>query len=105
MISKIFSIYDEAAAAHLPPFFLPTDAMAKRTFGDCINDPKHAFSAHPDHYTLFDHGTFDNLTGEILSNENMLSLGNGVIFKSTEMQLEFSELAQVTDAIPQVIRK
>ncbi len=102
MISKIYSIFDEAAQAHLPPFFLPTDAMAKRTFGDCINDAKHAFAQHPDHYTLFDHGTFDNITGEILSHENMVSLGNGIIFKSHELQFE---LANITDAKPQAIRK
>ncbi len=101
MILKIYSIYDAAAAAHLPPFFLATDAMAIRTFSDCVQDSKHAFSQHPDHYTLFDHGTFDNLTGEILSNENMLSLGNGTTF---QQPLELN-LASVTDAIPQAIRK
>ncbi len=106
MFLKIFSIYDNAAMAHLPPFFLPTDAMAKRSFGDCINDPKHQFSQHPDHYTLFEHGFFDQNEG-MFEVETATSLGNGVAYKSPELQLELPEidLASVTDAIPQAIRK
>ncbi len=63
MLNGIFSIYDTKAKAHLPPFFLPNSDMAIRMFSDCVNDPKHAFSAHPADYTLFFHGQFENTDG------------------------------------------
>ncbi len=104
MISKIFSIRDQAADAFLPPFTLPTEEMAMRTFGDCINDQKHAFAQHPDHYTLFVLGTFDNETGLIARHESPMTCGNGTSYKTAQPQFEL-ELAEVTEAIPQAIRK
>lgn len=78
MMLKIFSIHDSKAAAHLPPFFLAKEQMAIRTFADCVNDKKHQFGAHPDDYTLFQHGTFDCDTGEF-HKQPMISLGNGTL--------------------------
>ena len=59
MNQLIFSIYDSKAVSHLPPFFLPTKAMALRTFTECANNPEHQFGRHPEDYTLYEHGTFD----------------------------------------------
>lgn len=80
MKHKIFTIHDSAAGAYLPPFFLPTDAMAIRTFGDCINDSKHAFSLHPDNYTLFDLGHWLDGSASISPHNAPISLGNGIDF-------------------------
>lgn len=77
---QIFSIFDTTAGAHLPPFFLPKTELAIRTFGDCVNDEKHAFGAHPDHYTLFLHGWFDPDDGTFTVNLAKESLGNGMDF-------------------------
>ncbi len=77
---NIFSVFDIKANAHLPPFFLPNNEMAIRVFSDCCNDQKHAWGAHPDHYTLFEHGNFDQDTGVFEIRDGMYSLGNGAIF-------------------------
>jgi hypothetical protein len=66
MIHKIFSVHDSAAAAYLPPFFLPTEAMAIRTLTDCVHDENHAFSKNPTDYVLYCIGTFDDSTGIIV---------------------------------------
>ncbi len=76
----IFTIYDEKAAAHLPPFFLHAAAMAIRTFSDAVNQKEHAFNKHPDHYTLFEHGVFDDNTGDFNVYPAKKSLGNGTEF-------------------------
>ena len=60
MIHKIFTIHDSKAQAFLPPFILPRAEMAERTFGDCINSADHQFGQHPDDYTLFELGAFDD---------------------------------------------
>lgn len=61
----IFSIYDQKAKAYLPPFFLPNAPMAERVFGDCVNSESHQFAQHPEDYTLFTLGSFDDNNGEI----------------------------------------
>lgn len=66
MIHRFFSIYDAAAAAYLPPFLLPNNAMALRSFSDCANDNNHAFARNPADYTLFCVGEFNDETAELL---------------------------------------
>lgn len=80
MLDKIFTIYDNAAQAHLPPFFLQQPDVAKRMFADAINSNEHKFNKHPDHYTLFLHGTFDNEDASFLLQAAPKSLGNGLDF-------------------------
>lgn len=79
MIHKQFSIHDSKAGAFLPPFILPRQEMAQRTFSDCINSEDHQFGAHPDDYTLFLLGHWDDETAQFVPIEHgFQSLGNGV---------------------------
>ncbi len=78
----IFTIQDAAAGAYLPPFTLPASGMALRSFSDCVNDSKHAFGHHPADYTLFQIGTWDELTGEIVYTGNHKKLANGLEAKT-----------------------
>lgn len=63
MIQCVFAVYDKAAEAFLPPFFLPNKGMAVRTFGDCIKDTSHAFSRNPADYNLMYLGKWNNVDG------------------------------------------
>jgi len=63
--TSVFAIWDDKAKAYMQPFFLPTVGMATRTVGDCVNDPKHNFGMHPEDYTLFRIGTFEDDTGSL----------------------------------------
>lgn len=78
MVQLIFTIHDNKAQAYLPPFFLHAAGMAKRTFADCCNDPDHAFGKHPEDYTLFQIGSFNDATCELKWDTPISSLGNGV---------------------------
>ena len=80
MRSKLFSIHDVKAGAYLPPFWLPTIEMARRSFADCVNMETHAFAKHPEDYTLFHVGDFDDETGRLEPVEPV-SFGNGVDFR------------------------
>lgn len=62
MKHNVFSIYDSKANAYLPPFFLPTVAMAVRAFSDCVNSDDHQFGKHPSDFTLWHLGTWDDAT-------------------------------------------
>lgn len=63
MMHYCFSVFDSRTLAYLPPFFLQSAPQAERAIGDCVNDPKHEFGKHPEDYTLFALGTFDDLKG------------------------------------------
>ena len=92
MIDQIFSVYDEKAEAYLPPFYLPREAMAIRTFSDTINNPESGLFRHPHDYTLFHFGEFDNNTGEFRMFSSPKPLGNGVQFVSQSTDERQTEL-------------
>jgi hypothetical protein len=64
MLFGIYAVYDETAATYLPPFFLPNDAMAQRSFADAVMDEKHAFSKNIQDYTLFKLGQWESDSGD-----------------------------------------
>ena len=70
MIYYVFTVRDEKAEAFLTPFYLPTEALAKRAMVDCVNDSNHGFNKHPEDYSLWALGSFDDMSGkhEILDN-------------------------------------
>lgn len=67
MKHRIFAVYDVKAYAYLPPFFMPEKGMAARVFSDCVESESHQFGKHPEDYTLFFIGSFDDETAEIVS--------------------------------------
>lgn len=78
---KMYAIYDSAAGAYLQPFFFHQDGLALRAISDCVADPSHNFAKHPDDYTLFYIGEFDDQTGDIVPAVPAESLGNLIEFK------------------------
>ncbi len=60
MIIKLFTIYDSKADAYLAPIHMQTTGQALRAFQDTVLDPTHAFSKHPEDYSLFSVGQFDD---------------------------------------------
>lgn len=80
MIHQIFSIYDSKAEAYFPPFFLPNKSMAIRQFGDMVTDDKYQTSKHPEDYTLFHLGQWNDNSSEHELHKSIKSLGNGVEF-------------------------
>lgn len=71
----IFSIFDQAAGAFLPPFFVPTVAIAQRQFKQAANDATHSFAIHARDYTLFELGSFDQAKGNITTHPSPISHG------------------------------
>lgn len=61
-----YSIYDTASGAYTRPFFLQSDAQALRTFKDVCNDSEHEIGKHPEDYTLFRIGIFDDNRAELI---------------------------------------
>lgn len=88
---RIFSIYDKAAEAWLPPFFLPMQGMAIRAFTDCVNDAKHKFCAHPEDYTLAEIGEYDDSSARINSYPTPSILLTGIQAKKIPIYTELEQ--------------
>lgn len=78
MIHSVFSVYDTKAGAYLPPFILPRAEMAKRIFSDCINSKDHQFGLHPEDYTLFHLGNWDDENAQYHTKPAPTSMGVGL---------------------------
>ena len=65
MIYKMFTVYDTAAKAYLPPFILPHTGQAVRMFTECCNSKTHQFGKFPADYTLFLIARFDDSTANL----------------------------------------
>ena len=76
MIHKIYAVYDSKGESYTPPFFDHAEGRAIRTFSDCCNDPGHQFGKHPEDYTLFDLGQYDDNTGTI-TQDKISSIATG----------------------------
>ena len=100
MQQQIFTIFDTAAKAYLPPFCLHNDQMAMRVFGDCVQSADHQFSKHPSDYTLFKIGVFDDENGKITTETAPQSLCNGIQFVLDQKPVTGTHEKQIGNGSP-----
>ena len=67
MILYIFSVYDSAVGAFLPPFFSRSKMEAIRSFSAACNEKEHQFSKYGRDYALFELGEFEDSVGSLES--------------------------------------
>lgn len=60
---KVFSIFDVKAKVYSNPFFMPQSGQAMRAFGDLVVDEKSEVCRHPEDYSLFQVGEYDDNSG------------------------------------------
>lgn len=63
MKQNVYSVRDSVAGVYCKPFTTPNDGLARRDFDAASRDPHSALSQHPDDFTLFCIGSFDEETG------------------------------------------
>lgn len=59
----VVSVRDSALDAFMRPFFVPTTAMAVRSFQDEVKRPESEMGKHRDDYALFEIASFDEESG------------------------------------------
>jgi len=84
MISKVFSIYDSKAELYMKPFHMATKGQAIRGFADLANDESTDVGKHPQDFTLFEIGEYDDERGEYTMHTTKTSLGIAIEFKRGE---------------------
>lgn len=80
---KVFTVYDSKIEAYGQPWLAQATGAAIRSFTDEVNrtDGQSPVAAHPEDFTLFEIGTWDELAGEIDMYHAKKSLGTGVDFR------------------------
>lgn len=62
---RVFSVFDGKAAIYSTPIFQHTDAMASRAFLDACSDKETPVGRHPEDYTLYYIGEWDEFLGKL----------------------------------------
>lgn len=60
MVHLMYTVFDVKTGAYMVPFYQPTRGAAERAFIDAVRDPSHTFAKHPEDFTLFEIGSFDD---------------------------------------------
>jgi len=79
---KMFTVYDSKAETYLRPFTMNSTGEAIRGFITTLNDPSTEFCKYPADFTLFEIGTFDPSTCDIITQPTLQNLGNGIHLKA-----------------------
>jgi len=70
MKMQLYSIYDTASGVYQKPTFARSDGEIMREFQNICNDHKHPCGEHPEDYSLFRLGIFDDLNGLLVDETN-----------------------------------
>lgn len=76
----ICAVRDAAADCFHRPIFVPTVAVAVRSFGDECKNKESALNVHPEHYELFELGCFDDYNAKFEMLDSPRSLSRAVDF-------------------------
>lgn len=81
MITKVFVVHDVKAEAYLHPFLAPSKGLAMRRFADTVNDSSSQFNAHPEDFTLYEIGEYDDSVGLYTCHGSKIPLASAVEFR------------------------
>lgn len=62
---NVYTIFDSASQAYMRPFFMQSDGQALRSFTDIAQDADHEIGKHPEDYSLYRIGTYDDQKGAL----------------------------------------
>lgn len=82
MIHKLFAIYDSKAEAYNTPFCFNTIGQATRAFTDEAQNPQSSIAKHPEDFTLFELGSFDDSSASFELHATPKSIGTALEFVS-----------------------
>jgi len=83
---KMFSIFDHKAKAYGLPFYQRQSGEAIRSFSDLANDEKSNVCKHPEDYTLFLLGDFDESTGVMELEKTPSPIAKAIEYTQTQLK-------------------
>lgn len=81
MKTKAFAVYDSKVKAFMSPHFASAAGHAIRSFEAAANDEKTTLCTHPEDFTLFEVGEYDDQNGTFENLKTPISLGTALQYK------------------------
>jgi len=101
MITIICGVLDKKARAYSSPFFQAHCDVAIRAFRTAVNDPSHPIAKHPEDYSMWLLGTFDDATGIITPHAAPIHVVEALALKQPQIIDNQGSLLNVQHAQPQ----
>ncbi len=67
---QCYAIFDSCSGIYEKPFFSTADDLVKREFQDVATSADHLIGKHPEHFTLWRLGIFNNENGQLQNETN-----------------------------------
>ncbi len=67
---QLYAIFDTCSGIYEKPFFSTHDDLVRREFQDVATGAEHPINKHPEHYSLWRLGVFNNENGDIHNEQN-----------------------------------
>jgi hypothetical protein len=67
MIVKLFAVYDSVSGVYDGPVSCQNEGVALRSFSNVARNPETQVGQHPEHYSLWLVGTWNDADGSIVS--------------------------------------
>lgn len=80
MIVKVFTVFDAGVSSYLKPFYEVARGAAIRSFADIVQDKDSAIGKHPQDFTLFELGEYDDSCAKFTMYDTPVSLGLAIEF-------------------------
>lgn len=103
MVSKVYTVYDSKVEAYMQPFLMQTKGQAIRAFSDSVNDESTQFFKHPEDFTLFEIGEYDDASGVYKMHDARISLGVAIEFRK-QMALPGVEVAPIPRPVRESVK-
>lgn len=83
MIHTLIAVKDAKVGSFARPVPVVNAATGVRAFADAVNDPSTEYHKHPEDYTIWELGTFDDQTGLFQNSASPTLLANAVALNKT----------------------
>lgn len=91
MLLNAYSLYDVKALTFSPPFYCSAHGQAVRMVMDLANDPNTMVGRHPEDFTLFCIGMFNDATGGLLPADNREHVSDAVALLARRHPRDFDK--------------
>lgn len=83
MLHQVIAIFDIKVGAFAKPVAVPADGAGVRAFQDAVNDPNTEYHKHPEDYSVWNIGTYDDNTA-IMESKKPIQLAQAIALKTIE---------------------
>ncbi len=99
MKTTLYAIFDTASGTYQKPIFARADGEIMREFQNICTDADHPCGAHPEDYSLFRLGNFNDQNGAVSNEQNVcLATGLEVVANSRMVHRDQMDMLDTTVA-------